>query len=58
MKRTELALIAEDVATITSGARTFAEQVTYRYAEVEKRHRLRFLFDPLNNLGDTRLISD
>ena len=34
----------------TSGVHGTAERVAYRYAEVERRHRLRFLFDPLRLL--------
>jgi MoaA/NifB/PqqE/SkfB family radical SAM enzyme len=43
-------VINEDVAVLTSGARTLAEQVGYAYAEVERRHRFRFLFEPMRLL--------
>ena len=43
-------MVAEDVSSLTSGARTFAERVAYKYAAVERRHRFRFLFDPLRML--------
>jgi radical SAM protein with 4Fe4S-binding SPASM domain len=45
-------MVAEDIADITSGIRSDGERVAYLYAEVEKRHRLRFLFDPLRLLRD------
>lgn len=43
-------MIAENVADITSGIHSTAERVAYRYAAVERRHRFRFLFDPLRLL--------
>lgn len=43
-------MINEDVAVLTSGARTKAEELGYRYAEVERRHRFRFLFEPMRML--------
>jgi Radical SAM superfamily/4Fe-4S single cluster domain len=43
-------MVNEDVAVLTSGARTLAEEVGYQYAEVERRHRFRFMFDPLRLL--------
>lgn len=43
-------VINEDVATLTSGARTAAERLGYRYAEVERGHRFRHLFNPLRLL--------
>jgi MoaA/NifB/PqqE/SkfB family radical SAM enzyme len=48
-------VINEDVAVLTSGARTLAEEVGYAYAEVERHHRFRFLFEPMRLLeqGDT-----
>lgn len=49
-------LVGEDVSDITSGIRGLAERVGYRYAEVERNHRLRFLFDPLRMLGQTEFI--
>jgi MoaA/NifB/PqqE/SkfB family radical SAM enzyme len=42
--------INEDVAVLTSGARTPAEELGYRYAEIERHHRFRFMFDPLRLL--------
>jgi MoaA/NifB/PqqE/SkfB family radical SAM enzyme len=49
-------MVAEDVAEITSGIRSEAERVAYRYAEIERRHRFRFLFDPLRLLGETDFV--
>jgi MoaA/NifB/PqqE/SkfB family radical SAM enzyme len=43
-------MVNEDVAVLTSGARTLAEEVGYQYAEIEQRHRFRFMFDPLRLL--------
>ncbi|MFF7171612.1 radical SAM protein [Streptomyces pseudovenezuelae] len=42
--------INEDVAELTSGARTAAEALGYRYAAIERSHRFRFLFEPLRLL--------
>jgi MoaA/NifB/PqqE/SkfB family radical SAM enzyme len=48
-------MINEEVAVLTSGARTLAEEVGYAYAEVERRHRFRYLFEPMRLLeqGET-----
>jgi len=43
-------MINEDVAVLTSGARTLAEQVGNKYAAIERTHRFRYLFDPLRLL--------
>ena len=48
--------INEDVAVLTSGARTLGEEVGYKYAEVEKRHKYRFLFDHLRLLTNRDFI--
>jgi MoaA/NifB/PqqE/SkfB family radical SAM enzyme len=42
--------INEDVATLTSGARTPSERLGYLYAEVARGHRFRYLFEPLRLL--------
>ncbi|AJF70331.1 radical SAM protein [Streptomyces vietnamensis] len=42
--------INEDVAVLTSGARTPAEELGYRYAAIERQHRFRYLFEPLRLL--------
>ncbi len=52
----QLEMVAENIADITSGARSSAERLAYLYAEVEKRHRLRFLFDPCRLLLDPEFI--
>lgn len=49
-------MVSEDVSGITSGIHGLAERVAYRYAEVERNHRFRFLFDPLRMLGQTGFI--
>lgn len=49
-------VINEDVAELTSGIHNLAERVGYLYSEVERRHRFRFLFDPLRMLGETAFI--
>lgn len=51
------AVINEDVATLTSGARTPAERLGYLYAEVERRHRFRHLFNPFRLLEQQDQIS-
>ncbi|HMD71990.1 MAG TPA: radical SAM protein [Bryobacteraceae bacterium] len=43
-------MAAEDVAAITAGMHGLAERVAYRYAAIERKHRFRFLFDPLRLL--------
>ncbi|MEU3399480.1 radical SAM protein [Streptomyces filamentosus] len=48
--------ISEDVAVLTSGARTRAEELGYRYAEIERRHRFRYLFEPLRLLQQQETI--
>lgn len=40
-------MVAENVADLTAGIHGLAERVAYRYASIERRHRFRFLFDPL-----------
>lgn len=50
-------VINEDVATLTSGARTQAERLGYAYAEIAKRHRFRYLFEPLRVLQKQDQIS-
>ncbi|MFJ4184158.1 radical SAM protein [Kitasatospora sp. NPDC089509] len=50
------AVIAEDVATITSGARTKAERLGYLYASIERGHRFRHMFDPLRLLQQQGVI--
>ncbi|MFJ3097935.1 radical SAM protein [Streptomyces hydrogenans] len=49
--------INEDVAVLTSGARTPAEELGYRYAEIERSHRFRHMFDPLRLLQQQPTIS-
>src|ERR1035438_3254538 len=49
-------VIAEDVSEITSGAHNQAEAVAYKYAEIERQHRFRFLFDPLRLLNQEDFI--
>ncbi|WP_416960117.1 radical SAM protein [Streptomyces sp. Agncl-13] len=49
-------VVNEDVAELTSGARTAAEALGYRYAEIERGHRFRFLFDPLRLLEQRDVI--
>src|SRR5437762_9589828 len=53
MSRIEQNMVAESVADITAGIRGLAERVAYRYAGIERRHRFRFLFDPLRMLEQT-----
>lgn len=43
-------MVNEDVATLTSGIRSLSERVGYKYAEVARQHRFRFLFDSLRLL--------
>ncbi|MDJ0824162.1 MAG: radical SAM protein [Rhodobacter sp.] len=50
-------MINEDVAVLTSGARSIGEEVGYKYAEIEKRHKYRFLFDPLRLLENQDFIT-
>ncbi len=52
----QLVMISEDIADLTSGIRSPGERLAYLYAEVEKRHRLRFLFDPLRLLLDKQTL--
>lgn len=49
-------LVAENVADITSGIHGPAERVAYKYAALERKHRYRFLFDPLRMLGQTGFV--
>ncbi|WP_030459483.1 radical SAM protein [Kitasatospora sp. NRRL B-11411] len=42
--------VNEDVAVLTSGARTAAERLGYRYAELSEQHRVRHMFSPLRLL--------
>ena len=56
MSRIEQNMIAENIADITSGIHGPAERVAYRYAAIERRHRFRFLFDPLRMLEQTDFI--
>ncbi len=44
------AMISENVRELTSGIHGTPERVAYRYAEAERKHRFRFLFDPLRLL--------
>ena len=43
-------MVSENISDITSGIHGLAERVAYRYAEIERKHRFRFLFDPLRLL--------
>lgn len=56
MSRIEQNMVAENIADITSGIHGLAERVAYRYAAIERRHRFRFLFDPLRMLEQTDFI--
>jgi radical SAM protein with 4Fe4S-binding SPASM domain len=49
-------MVAENIADITSGMHGLAERVAYRYAAIERKHRFRFLFDPLRMLEQTGFI--
>jgi len=49
-------MVAENVADITAGIHGLAERVAYRYASIERKHRFRFLFDPLRLLEQTSFI--
>ena len=56
MSRIEQNMIAENIADITSGIHGLAERLAYRYAAIERRHRFRFLFDPLRRPEQTDFI--
>ncbi len=47
-------MINEEIYDITSGSHSVAERLGYIYGEIKKRHKYKFLFDPLRSL----LISD
>jgi hypothetical protein len=49
-------MAAEDVTRITAGMHGLAERVAYRYAAIERKHRFRFLFDPLRLLEQTGFV--
>jgi radical SAM protein with 4Fe4S-binding SPASM domain len=49
-------MVAEDIADITAGIHGLAERVAYRYARIERKHRFRFLFDPLRLLEQTGFV--
>lgn len=49
-------MVAEDISDITAGIHGLAERVAYRYAEIERKHRFRFLFDPLRLLEQTGFV--
>jgi cyclic pyranopterin phosphate synthase len=49
-------MVAENVSDITAGIHGLAERVAYRYAAIERKHRFRFLFDPLRLLDQTGFI--
>jgi MoaA/NifB/PqqE/SkfB family radical SAM enzyme len=49
-------MAAEDVTRITAGMHGIAERVAYRYAAIERKHRFRFLFDPLRLLEQTGFV--
>jgi MoaA/NifB/PqqE/SkfB family radical SAM enzyme len=54
-RQTEVsAMINEQIVEITSGARSLAEKVGYVYAEAAKKHRYKYLFEPMRlNFHDT-----
>lgn len=43
-------MINEDAAILNSGVRTLAEEAGYAHAETERRHRIRFLSEPMRQL--------
>ncbi len=49
-------MVSENVADITSGIHSTAERVAYKYAALERKHRFRFLFDPLRMLNQSGFI--
>jgi radical SAM protein with 4Fe4S-binding SPASM domain len=49
-------MVSENVADITSGIHTTAERVAYRYSVLERKHRFRFLFDPLRMLNQSGFV--
>jgi len=56
MRAIDQNMIAENIADITGGIHGLAEKVANRYAAIERRHRFRFLFDPLRILEQTDFI--
>lgn len=46
----------EDITELTSGMRSFAETVYYKYSEIERKHRFRFLFEPSRVLLQSEFI--
>ncbi|MEU8919485.1 radical SAM protein [Kitasatospora sp. NPDC048545] len=50
------AVVNEDVAVLTSGARTAAERLGYRYAELAQQHQVRHMFHPLRMLQQKPVI--
>jgi MoaA/NifB/PqqE/SkfB family radical SAM enzyme len=50
-------IVAENISDITSGMHGLAERVAYRYAEIERKHRFRFLFHPLRILEQTDFVA-
>lgn len=49
-------MVAENIADITAGIHGLAECVAYRYAGIERKHRFRFLFDPLRLLEQKHFV--
>ncbi len=49
-----MGMVNENIIDLTSGIRSLAEEVSYLYAEVERKHRFRFLFDPLRLLSQRK----
>jgi len=49
-------MAAENPAAATAGIHGLAERVAYRYAAIERKHRFRFLFNPLRLLEQTGFI--
>lgn len=50
-------LINEDIVTITSGIRNYIEEFGYEYSEYSKKHKLRYLFEPLRFLEKKDIVN-
>ena len=49
-------MINEDIYYVSGGIRNESERLAYLYGDIEKKHKYRFLFDPLRLLNQTDFI--
>lgn len=50
-------MINENIYNISGGIRKESERIAYLYGDIEKKHRYRYLFDPLRVLNQTSFIA-